>query len=132
MSTICGWTALIESIVLGNGGKNHTDTLARAGRSRRQCEYPGPQRLDAAHARERPRLQGDDGDFGEGRREIAHPEISPKSQPKNGTFTSSKKPLAIKSAPRMPSAPPIATSQPISAMIETEISTIAICSSACA
>lgn len=23
-----GWTALIESIVLGNGGKNHTDTLA--------------------------------------------------------------------------------------------------------
>ena len=22
-----GWTALIESIVLGNGGKNHTDTL---------------------------------------------------------------------------------------------------------
>ena len=22
-----GWTALIESIVLGNGGRNHTDTL---------------------------------------------------------------------------------------------------------
>jgi ankyrin repeat protein len=22
-----GWTALIESIVLGDGGKNHTDTL---------------------------------------------------------------------------------------------------------
>jgi ankyrin repeat protein len=23
-----GWTALIESIVLGDGGRNHTDTLA--------------------------------------------------------------------------------------------------------
>ena len=22
-----GWTALMESIVLGNGGRNHTDTL---------------------------------------------------------------------------------------------------------
>ncbi len=42
------WTALIESIVLGDGGSNHTENLARAGGGRRQRQYSRWQRGDAA------------------------------------------------------------------------------------
>ena len=54
-----GWTALIESIVLGNGGKNHTDTLealVKAGANVNLADRNGATPLDAG---ERPRLRRD-------------------------------------------------------------------------
>ncbi len=49
-----GWTALIESIVLGNGGKNHTDTLkalADAGASLNLADRHGATPLALARQR---------------------------------------------------------------------------------
>ena len=51
-----GWTALMESIVLGNGGKNHTDTLQGAGRRRRRRQHRRPPGHHAAAARAAARL----------------------------------------------------------------------------
>lgn len=52
-----GWTALIESIVLGNGGKNHTDTLKAlvdAGASTKLADRQGATPLALARARNYP------------------------------------------------------------------------------
>jgi ankyrin repeat protein len=49
-----GWTALIESIVLGNGGKNHTDTLkalVQAGASLKLADRQGATPLALARQR---------------------------------------------------------------------------------
>ena len=49
-----GWTALIESIVLGNGGRNHTDTLdalVRAGANVNLADRAGTTPLRLAKAR---------------------------------------------------------------------------------
>ncbi len=49
-----GWTALIESIVLGNGGKNHTDTLKAlvdAGASTKLADRQGATPLALARSR---------------------------------------------------------------------------------
>ncbi|MEI7806775.1 MAG: ankyrin repeat domain-containing protein [Hyphomicrobiales bacterium] len=49
-----GWTALIESIVLGNGGKNHTDTLKAlvdAGASLKLADRQGATPLALARSR---------------------------------------------------------------------------------
>jgi len=49
-----GWTALIESIVLGNGGRNHTDTLSalvKAGANVNLAERQGATPLALAKAR---------------------------------------------------------------------------------
>ena len=49
-----GWTALIESIVLGNGGKNHTDTLdalVKAGANVKLADRQGVTPLALAKAR---------------------------------------------------------------------------------
>lgn len=49
-----GWTALIESIVLGNGGKNHTDTLealVKAGANVNLADRHGQTPLKQARAR---------------------------------------------------------------------------------
>ena len=49
-----GWTALIESIVLGNGGRNHTDTLAalvKAGANVNLADRAGATPLALAKAR---------------------------------------------------------------------------------
>jgi ankyrin repeat protein len=49
-----GWTALIESIVLGNGGKNHTDTLealVKAGANVNLSDRQGTTPLGLAKAR---------------------------------------------------------------------------------
>ncbi len=49
-----GWTALIESIVLGNGGKNHTDTLealVRAGANVNIADRGGTSPLKLAKGR---------------------------------------------------------------------------------
>ena len=54
-----GWTALIESIVLGDGGRNHTDTLDGARSRRRQCELGRPARRHAARAGAPAWLRGD-------------------------------------------------------------------------
>ena len=50
-----GWTALIESIVLGNGGRNHTDTLealVKAGASVNIADRQGVSPLGLARGRE--------------------------------------------------------------------------------
>ena len=49
-----GWTALIESIVLGNGGPRHLATLQGAGRRGRQRESRRSQRHHAARHSPRP------------------------------------------------------------------------------
>ena len=49
-----GWTALIESIVLGNGGRNHTDTLealVKAGADVHLADRAGMTPLRLAKAR---------------------------------------------------------------------------------
>ncbi len=49
-----GWTALLESIVLGDGGKNHTDTLAalvRAGANVNIADRQGTTPLQLARSR---------------------------------------------------------------------------------
>jgi hypothetical protein len=49
-----GWTALIESIVLGNGGRNHTDTLdalVKAGANMNLADREGATPLTLAKAR---------------------------------------------------------------------------------
>ena len=49
-----GWTALIESIVLGNGGRNHTDTLealVKAGANVNLADRAGATPLTLAKAR---------------------------------------------------------------------------------
>ena len=38
-----GWTALIEAIVLGDGGRNHTDTLAALVRAGANVNIPDRQ-----------------------------------------------------------------------------------------
>ena len=48
-----GWTALIESIVLGDGGKRHTDTLRRWWRRREPEHRRSPGRDAAQLARSR-------------------------------------------------------------------------------
>ena len=52
-----GWTALMESIVLGNGGKAHTDTLEALVQGRREPEHRGPPGRDPARPREKPPLR---------------------------------------------------------------------------
>jgi len=47
-----GWTALMESIMLGNGGKAHTDTLEALVKARANVEYRRPAGYHAARARE--------------------------------------------------------------------------------
>ena len=51
-----GWTALIESIVLGDGGKRHVACLDGLGESRRQRQSGRPRRQHAADAGARARL----------------------------------------------------------------------------
>ena len=57
-----GWTALIESIVLGDGGPRHIADAFRAGRRRRQRESRRPQRHDAAASGAGTRLPRNGGD----------------------------------------------------------------------
>ena len=66
-----GWTALIESIVLGDGGPRHTATLDGAGQCRRERESRRSRRRVAAAARARPRLSRDERGAGKGGRAIA-------------------------------------------------------------
>ena len=61
-----GWTALIESIVLGDGGPRHTATLKALVDAGANVEPRRSQRRDAAAAREEPRLPGNDRAAGEG------------------------------------------------------------------
>jgi hypothetical protein len=64
------WTALIESIVLGDGGPRHQATLQGAARRQGQPAARRPQRPHAAGAGARPQLCGDGSDAGEGRRTV--------------------------------------------------------------
>ena len=64
------WTALIESIVLGDGGKNHTETLralVEAGANVNIADGSGATPLKLARE---PRLSRDGGDPGKGRGEV--------------------------------------------------------------
>ena len=61
-----GWTALIESIVLGDGGPRHTATLEALVDGGREREPRRSRRRDAARARDEPRLPGDGRAAGEG------------------------------------------------------------------
>ena len=54
-----GWTALIEAIVLGDGGKRHIASLEALVEGRRQRQSRRPRRHHAADAGARPRLYGD-------------------------------------------------------------------------
>jgi hypothetical protein len=65
-----GWTALIESIVLGDGGKRHIACLEGAGEGRRERQHRRPLRRDAADAGQAPRLCRDGRDPGESRRAL--------------------------------------------------------------
>ena len=65
-----GWTALIESIVLGNGGKQSHRHARRAGEGRRERQSRGPRWRDAARAREGARLRRDGADPGGGGGEV--------------------------------------------------------------
>ena len=53
------WTALIESIVLGNGGPRHTATLKALVDAGREHQARRPPGAHAARAGAQPRLQGD-------------------------------------------------------------------------
>ena len=62
-----GWTALMEAIVLGNGGANHTATRPRAGRGRLRRQHRRQAGHHAIAARPPPRLCRDGADFGKRR-----------------------------------------------------------------
>ena len=61
------WTAVIEAIVLGDGGPRHQATLQRAGRCRRQPATGRPQRPHAAGAGARARVPSHGTDAAESR-----------------------------------------------------------------
>ena len=122
------WTALIESIVLGNGGKNHTDTLralVEAGANVNIPDGSGSTPLTLAKNRG---YNGDGRDPGKSRARIAQPKSTQE-------WYFDQQQIAVDHQQRADDAEHgrrSATSQPISAMMATEISTIAICSSASA
>ena len=64
------WTALIESIVLGDGGRNHTETLRALVDAGANVNLADGSGIDAAESREKPRLSRDGCDPGKGRREM--------------------------------------------------------------
>ena len=75
-----GWTALMESIVLGNGGKAHTDTLealVKAGANLNIADRAGVTPL--AHARAR--LRRDGADTGSGGRAFEQGESGRERKP---------------------------------------------------
>ena len=51
-----GWTALLEAVILGDGGRGPHRDRAAAGRGRRQRQHRRPRRRDAARARQDVRL----------------------------------------------------------------------------
>lgn len=57
-----GWTAVIESIVLGDGGPRHVETPEGARRRRGEHRPARSRRADAAGARARPRVRRDGAD----------------------------------------------------------------------
>ena len=66
-----GWTALIESIVLGDGGPRHAATLEALVAAGANVESAATGRRDAPCARAKPRLSRDGRAAGEGRGALA-------------------------------------------------------------
>ena len=65
-----GWTALMEAVVLGNGGANHTATRSRPGRGRLRRQHRRQAGHHAVAARPPARLCRDGADSGKRRRAI--------------------------------------------------------------
>ena len=68
-----GWTALIESIVLGNGGARHTETLRLLIEAGAQHQPGRPRRSNALGAGPQPRLRGHGQAAGARRRTLSRP-----------------------------------------------------------
>jgi ankyrin repeat protein len=104
-----GWTALIESIVLGDGGARHTATLDALVAARREREHRRSPGIVAAASRGKPRLSRDGRDPEGRRRQVTTPrsrrQQDRRSLPQRGRRCDSGKPLIFPTQTRMPARP---------------------------